>query len=70
MKAKTGPAPFSSRATTLMRAGLYSCSATSKPSVVSRLAQVLRGAGLVAGRVLRIDRDEVREFALHAGDVG
>ncbi len=26
--------------------------------------------GLVAGRVLRVDRDEVRQLALHAGDVG
>jgi len=28
------------------------------------------GAGLVTGRVLRVDRDEFRQFTLHAGDVG
>jgi len=33
-------------------------------------AQELGGGGLVAGRVLRIDRDQIRQFALHAGDVG
>ena len=32
--------------------------------------QILRGTGFVAGRVLRVDRDEVRQFALHAADVG
>ena len=33
-------------------------------------AQELRGEELMAGRILRVDRDEVRQFALHAGDVG